>query len=178
MSLLRLPRPTALVTVALAASIAVAACGSAEGPGWTYAPAPSVTPAASSAASGSPAASGSTPPASQPVPSSAATGSPAASADTGTTVTVVATVPTQFDTTELTAPADQPFTLVFDNQDATVVHNVVLQNPDQSPVDIGDTTPFLGPEQRSYDVPALAAGAYPFLCQVHPTTMTGTLTVQ
>jgi plastocyanin len=178
MSLLRLPRPTVLAALAIAAALAVAGCGSGDGPGWTYAPAPSVTPAASAAASGSPGASGSAPPASQPLPSSAATGSPAASADTGTTVTVVATVPTQFDTPELTAPADQAFTLVFDNQDATVQHNVVIQNPDQSPVEMGDTAPFLGPEERSYDVPALAAGAYPFLCQVHPTTMTGTLTVQ
>ncbi|MEA2607483.1 MAG: hypothetical protein QOI00_2240, partial [Chloroflexota bacterium] len=34
-----------------------------------------------------------------------------------------------------------------------------------------------GPAKVSYQVPALAAGSYRFLCDVHP-TMTGTLTVQ
>ena len=43
---------------------------------------------------------------------------------------------------------------------------------------IGDTAPFTGPKKVSYAVPALAAGAYPFVCEVHPTTMTGTLTVK
>ena len=43
---------------------------------------------------------------------------------------------------------------------------------------IGDTTPFTGPAKKSYAVPALAAGDYSFLCAVHPTTMTGTLTAQ
>ena len=35
---------------------------------------------------------------------------------------------------------------------------------------------FNGVETRTYDVPALTAGAYPFLCTVHP-NMAGTLTV-
>ena len=36
---------------------------------------------------------------------------------------------------------------------------------------------FNGVATRQYQVPALAAGDYPFICTVHP-TMTGTLTVQ
>jgi hypothetical protein len=36
---------------------------------------------------------------------------------------------------------------------------------------------FNGVAQKTYNVPALAAGQYPFMCQVHPTTMKGILTV-
>ena len=93
-------------------------------------------------------------------------------------VTVVATGADDFDTPEVTAPADTAFTLEFDNQDAVNLHNVVINDPSGAPVDIGDTAFFKGPETRRYAVPALDAGAYPFVCQVHPTTMTGTLTVE
>ena len=36
---------------------------------------------------------------------------------------------------------------------------------------------FPGPAQKTYDVPPLKAGAYAFVCSVHP-NMNGTLTVQ
>jgi plastocyanin len=138
---------------------ALAGCGG-RGAGWTYAPAPSATPVPSGAPSGSPDASGS------PSPS----GSPA-----GNTVTVVATTPERFDTPSLEVGADQPFTLVFDNQDATQPHNVVIQNPDGSKIAMGDTAFFTGPETRTYQVAPLAAGEYKFMCEVHP-VMTGILT--
>jgi mono/diheme cytochrome c family protein/plastocyanin len=108
--------------------------------------------------------------------------SPGASVDPNApTVTVTAptgAATTGFEPTELTAPADTAFTLVFENDDATAPHNVVVSDPGGSPVPMGDTSLFTGPETRSYAVPALAAGAYPFICQAHPTTMTGTLTVE
>jgi plastocyanin len=142
--------------------VAVAGCGSGSGAGWTYAPAPSTTPAPSGAPSGSPAASG----------------SPSVSASTGgATVTVVATTPTQFDTPSLEVAADQPFTLVFDNQDPTQPHNVVIHNPDGSKVAMGDTAWFTGPEKRTYQVTPLAAGEYKFNCEVHP-VMAGVLTAK
>ena len=54
----------------------------------------------------------------------------------------------------------------------------MIENADGSAVNIGSTAPFAGAEKRSYSVPALKAGDYKFICQVHPSTMTGTLTVK
>jgi mono/diheme cytochrome c family protein/plastocyanin len=103
---------------------------------------------------------------------------PAASVDPNRpVVTIVATNPAQFDTQAATVQADTEFTLVFDNQDATAPHNVVVNDPAGEVVDIGDNPFFTGPEQRTYNYPALAAGAYPYFCQVH-TNMTGTLTAE
>jgi mono/diheme cytochrome c family protein/plastocyanin len=93
-------------------------------------------------------------------------------------VTITATNANAFDTPDVSTPADTPFTLVFDNQDPANLHNVVVSDPGGEVVDIGENPFFTGPEQRSYNYPALEAGAYPFICQVHPTTMTGTLTVE
>jgi mono/diheme cytochrome c family protein/plastocyanin len=97
--------------------------------------------------------------------------------------TVTVTAPTGaatagFDPTTLQAKADTAFTLVFDNQDSTAPHNIVINDPSGTAVAIGDTTFFTGPKKVSYAVPALKAGTYSFLCQVHPSTMKGTLEVK
>ncbi|MEA2546128.1 MAG: Cupredoxin-like domain [Chloroflexota bacterium] len=111
-----------------------------------------------------------------------ASGAPAASIDPNApTVTLTAPVgaaTTGFDPTTLTAKANTPFTLVFDNQDTQAPHNVVISDPSGAAVPTGDTTFFQGPKKVSYAVPALKAGTYTFLCQVHPTVMKGTLEVK
>jgi plastocyanin len=184
--LLKMRRLTIALAV-LAATAAIAACSASAPPGWTYAPAPSATPIPSGA-SGSPAASSSAAPSVAPSaapsvePSSGASPSAGASGAAGDTVTITAPVGAStagFDPTTVEAKASSPFSLVFDNQDTGVMHNLVLSNPDGSPVAVtGDTAFFAGPGQRTYGVPALAAGDYKFVCQVHPGTMTGTLTAK
>jgi plastocyanin len=160
----RFIRLFALTTVV---AVVLAACSAGDAPGWTFAPtpspsvAPSVAPSESAAASSSPGASGA------PAPS----GSTAPSGGTGGTVlTEVA-----FQTTALEAPANQPFTIAFDNQDAGIPHNIQIADSSGAFVFEGDT--INGVAQITYTVPALAAGTYKFSCKWHP-TMVGDLTVK
>jgi plastocyanin len=84
--------------------------------------------------------------------------------------------------TTLTAPADTPFTITFDNQDDGIPHNVqIFEGDDTSgtPVFAPEGNELVtGPDTVVYEVPALAAGSYTFNCLSHPTTMVGTLTVE
>jgi len=82
-----------------------------------------------------------------------------------------------FEQPSVTAPADQPFTIDFDNKDAGIPHNVAIHRDSPTGEEVFKGEVFNGPERRPYAVPALQAGAYAFICTVHP-TMTGTLTVE
>ena len=75
----------------------------------------------------------------------------------------------------MTAPADTPFVIHFDNQDAGTPHNVEIKDATGAVMFKGDIFP--GVATKPYQVPALPAGTYPFVCTVHP-NMTGTLTAQ
>ena len=80
-----------------------------------------------------------------------------------------------FDVKELTAPAGQPFTIVFNNQEA-VSHNVAIYKGTEP---IFNGAFITGPATITYVVDALPAGEYIFTCDVHPiAAMTGTLTVK
>ena len=100
---------------------------------------------------------------------------PAASTDPNAKVVTVTAQNIAFTTTAVTAPADAPFTLTFDNEDAGIPHDVQIK--DSSGTVVAKTEVFPGVAKRDYPVPALAAGTYPFACSVHP-NMTGTLTTQ
>jgi plastocyanin len=116
------------------------------------------------------ACSGST--ATQTPASPGASPSSGASAPAGTGLAVVAK-DLAFQPTALTAKADTAFTIDFDNQESAP-HNIAIK-------DAAGAVPFKGEivstARVTYSVPALAAGAYTFWCEVHP-NMTGTLTVQ
>lgn len=86
-----------------------------------------------------------------------------------------------FSTTTLDAPAGEPITICFDNADTGVPHNVEVSSQE------GDTSgdvfapegnaTITGPAFALYEVGEVDAGSYFYYCFVHPTTMTGTLTV-
>ena len=86
-----------------------------------------------------------------------------------------------FDLTTLTAPADTPFTIAFNNQDPGVPHNVMIASADLAKDPAAeiflDGELITGPGAFDYEVPALPAAEYVYFCKIHPTTMKGVLTV-
>ena len=137
-------------------------------------PMESVSPAPTAGQSGSPGQTAGAPsgdPSIDPSPNVTAGDSPA-NAQIGIAAQNVA-----FDTDQLTAPANTPFQIVFENRE-DVPHNVSIYDTPQK----GQTF-FVGEWLNqagtiTYDIPALPAGTYTFLCDVHPVIMVGTLTTQ
>ncbi len=143
------------LTIALLSVAFVAGCTDASA-GWTYLPAPSITPPPSGAAS-------------------AAASGPAGSANPN--LVMISAFGVKFEQTTVTAPAKTPFQVQFENKDPGTPHNVALHLGDAKGAEVFKGAVFSGVATRVYDVPALDAGSYAFVCTVHP-TMTGTLTVK
>jgi plastocyanin len=80
-----------------------------------------------------------------------------------------------FDKNCLVAPADEAFTITFDNQEA-VPHNIAVFE-EQGGALIDGTEVATGPVVQELRMEPLPADSYFFHCDVHPTTMTGTLAV-
>jgi plastocyanin len=78
-----------------------------------------------------------------------------------------------FTVSSLTVPADEPFELAFENADPGVEHNVAITSPAGDAVFVGKLV--RGPRTVTYEIPALAPGAYAFTCSIHP-QMQGTIT--
>lgn len=104
-------------------------------------------------------------------------GSPAPSGQPGAAPLALVAKDIAFDKNALTAPANTPFQIQFDNQDAQIPHNVAIHQGSPTGAEVFKGEIFPGPAQKTYEVPALQAGAYGFVCTVHP-NMSGTLTVQ
>lgn len=124
------------------------------------------TPGGSPAPSASGGASGSGAPGSGGPPPSAVT------ADVSITAHNIA-----FEETSLTAPGGRAFTIAFTNDDAGIPHDVSIRKGTPTGDEVFKGTIFPGVATMVYNVPVLPAGQYAFICDVHPTTMTGTLTI-
>jgi plastocyanin len=84
-----------------------------------------------------------------------------------------------FSTDRLSVPPGKPIDLEFDNDDPGVGHNVVIfDGPDDAAPVVFQGQVITGPTKATYPVKPLAAGDYFFHCEIHPTTMTGTLKVE
>jgi cytochrome c oxidase subunit 2 len=105
-----------------------------------------------------------------------ATPPPAPSGQAGPTIALTAKN-VAYEQTAITAPANTPFRIEFDNQDPGTPHNVAIHEGSPTGKELFQGEIFPGVAKKTYDVPALPAGSYAFVCTVHP-TMTGTLTVQ
>jgi plastocyanin/mono/diheme cytochrome c family protein len=144
--------------------------------GWrdpNYKPAPGSTPVPDCWSK--PAASGGAGGSASPAPSGSAP-VPSGSAAAGTTLELTAQG-IAWDTKELSATAGQAFKLHFVNKDAGVPHDVEIRAADGSAKFTGQQLSDAG--ETTYDVPALAAGTYTYICTIHPIpAMTGTLTVK
>jgi plastocyanin len=79
----------------------------------------------------------------------------------------------KFVQTAVPVKADAAFDLVFDNQDGAP-HNIAISDASGASVFKGE---IVSSTKVTYAVPALAAGTYSFICEVHP-DMKGTLTAQ
>jgi len=91
---------------------------------------------------------------------------------TGDAVTVVAK-DIAFQTADVTVKAGAPVTIDFDNQDGAP-HNIAISDAGGKSVFKGD---IVTNAKVTYSVPALAAGTYTFICEVHP-NMKGTITAK
>lgn len=90
----------------------------------------------------------------------------------GGSITIVAK-DNKFLTTSVIAPADAAFEIVLDNQEAAP-HNIAISDASGASVFKGE---IVSSTKVSNAIPALAAGSYPFICEVH-TEMKGTITAE
>lgn len=97
---------------------------------------------------------------------------PPGGGDCATTIEITAN-DLAFDIDSFEAPADSPFCIAFENQE-DIPHNVAIYDGDEA-LFTGDLLNEAG--SITYNVPALPAGEYSFVCDVHPVDMAGDVTI-
>jgi plastocyanin len=109
------------------------------------------------------------------MPAAAAAESGPACSPSGTALSIAAK-DRKFDKDCLAAPADQPFTIEFDNQDSAP-HNVAIYDRTNGKKPLFKGEVIIGPNKITYSVPAQASGTYEFQCEPHDFTMIGTFII-
>lgn len=94
----------------------------------------------------------------------------------GTAVSVVASG-TKFNSDCIAAPANQQFTLTYENKDP-LGHNIVFLESHTATQVMFRADIFQGPATKTFTVGPFKAGTYAFHCEVHPNVMTGTFVVK
>jgi heme/copper-type cytochrome/quinol oxidase subunit 2 len=100
---------------------------------------------------------------------------PAPSGAAGVDLTAVS-ITEGFKEKTLTAPADAPFTINFQNADPSAPHNIAIKGANPDGTDWIGLPPAAANTSTTDAAPPLKAGTYPFYCAIHP-NMVGTLTV-
>ena len=95
----------------------------------------------------------------------------------GETYVISAVSAMSFEQSALEVLAGVPFMIRFDNNQPGMPHNVAIHVGTATGAEVfkGDIFPGVG--TRTYNVQALTAGKYAFICTIHP-NMVGTLTVK
>ena len=95
----------------------------------------------------------------------------------GTALEIVAS-DVKFDKDCLAAPAGQPFTITYRNNDS-IPHSLVFLKTHTSNENLFEGADvFTGPRTVTIDGPGLEAGNYAFHCTVHPAVMKGSFIVK
>lgn len=104
-------------------------------------------------------------------------GEQAAHAAEGSGGTAISAAGVAFDKDTLTLPAGEETTLPFDNQDS-VAHNLAIYEDDSASKELFVGAEVAGGASIDYEIPALDKGEYFFRCDLHPSSMIGTVTVE
>ena len=93
----------------------------------------------------------------------------------GTTLTITASG-TKFNTDCLAAPANQAFTVNYENKDQ-IAHNLTILESHSASEALFDAG-LIQPGTKTLNVQALKAGTFAFHCKIHPGQMSGTFIVR